>query len=322
MRLTAIALLASPALILTAPAMAQTTTAPSATAVPADLAQPATPTAQMLAQADTAAPTAAATATQTYQDGISGYFANWFARSDAAKASQPHWMTPLVTVTPRLEQEVRYDQLWQHTGTGANIDQYDGGKGLELIPQRHVELLINLPPYLLHANPASQDGWGDVSFVMKYRFLAKNEQKGNYILTAFLGGSVPTGQYKNGSTSAVVTPTLAGGKGWGKFDVQATLSGTLPVNSTNLLGRTIASNNTLQYHAMKEMWPEVEVNSTFWQGGTNDGKKQTFVTPAVIFGRFPLHHRVALVAGAGFQVATTRYNQYNHAVLATLRMPF
>jgi hypothetical protein len=29
----------------------------------------------------------------------------WFATSDAAKEEQPHWMTPVVTVTPRLEQE-------------------------------------------------------------------------------------------------------------------------------------------------------------------------------------------------------------------------
>lgn len=246
----------------------------------------------------------------------------WMARVSATQAEQPHWMTPIATVTPRLEQEFRFDTLHEVTPTG-NVTNLDGGKGLELIPQRHVELLINLPPYLLHSNPTVDDGWGDVSFTMKYRFLAGNEQHGNYILTGFLGGSVPTGQYKNGSTSAVVTPTLAGGKGWGKFDVQATLAGTLPVNSVNILGRTIASNSAFQYHLDgQKMWPEVEVNSTFWEGGTNDGRKQTFVTPALIFGRFPLHKRVALVGGAGFQVATTRYNQYNHAVVATIRMPF
>ncbi len=32
---------------------------------------------------------------------------NWFATSEAAKEAQPHWMTPVVTVTPRLEQEIR-----------------------------------------------------------------------------------------------------------------------------------------------------------------------------------------------------------------------
>lgn len=245
----------------------------------------------------------------------------WLARASATQAAQPHWVTPVATVTPRLEQEFRFDVFHQVTPTG-DVTNLDGSKGLELIPTHNTELLINLPPYLLHENPATQDGWGDASFTLKYRFLSRNEEAGNTILTAFLGGSVPTGAHKNGSISAVVTPTFAGGKAWGKFDVQATLGGTFPVNSVNKLGRTVVSNNAFQYHAMKKLWPEVEINSTFWEGGTNDGKKQTFVTPGLILGRFPIHKRVAFVAGAGFQIATTHYHQYNHAFVATLRVPF
>lgn len=40
-----------------------------------------------------------------------GYFADWFARVDKTKDEQPHWVTPLATTTPRLEEEYRYDQL-------------------------------------------------------------------------------------------------------------------------------------------------------------------------------------------------------------------
>lgn len=245
----------------------------------------------------------------------------WQARVNATQAEQPHWMTPIATVTPRLEQEFRFDTVHQQTVSG-NVTNLDGGKGLELIPSRRIELLLNLPPYLLHQNPKSVDGWGDVSFTAKYRFLARNEEHGSAILTAFLGGSIPTGTYKNGATSAIVTPTLAGGKGWGKLDVQSTLAGTFPVNSVNIVGRTIVSNSALQYHALKQLWPEVEINSTSWFGGTNDGKKQTFATPAVIFGRFPIHKRMAISAGAGFQIALTHYHGYDHAFLATIRMPF
>jgi len=36
----------------------------------------------------------------------------------------------------------------------------------------------------------------------------------------------------------------------------------------------------------------------------------------------PIHRRLALAAGAGFQIATTHYHQYNHAFIATIRMPF
>ena len=40
-----------------------------------------------------------------------GFFDDWLQRSDHAKADQPHWMTPLATVTPRLEPEFRTDFL-------------------------------------------------------------------------------------------------------------------------------------------------------------------------------------------------------------------
>jgi hypothetical protein len=264
---------------------------------------------------------AAQTATPTSSSADRSWGATWLARVSATQAKQPHWMTPLATVTPRLEQEFRFDALHEVTPTG-DITNVDNGKGLEIIPTRHTELLVNAPPYLFHENPKVANGPGDVSFTLKYRFFARNEQHGSAILTGFLAGSIPTGTYKNGSSSAIVTPTLAGGKGWGKFDFQATLAGTLPVNSVNTLGRTIVSNTALQYHPQRFLWPEAEINSTFWKGGTNDGKKQTFVTPGLIFGRFPIHHRVAVVAGAGFQIATTHFNQYNHAIDCTIRVPF
>ena len=33
------------------------------------------------------------------------YFADWFPRVTRIQSEQPHWVTPLVTVTPRLEEE-------------------------------------------------------------------------------------------------------------------------------------------------------------------------------------------------------------------------
>ena len=56
------------------------------------------------------------------------------------KAEQPHWVTPLATTTPRLEEEYRYDQFWQENAKGITTNNYDGGKGLELIPFEKVEV--------------------------------------------------------------------------------------------------------------------------------------------------------------------------------------
>lgn len=257
------------------------------------------------------------------------FIAAWQARATQTQASQPHWVTPLATVTPRLEQEFRADFVRQTTPSLAHAWIYDNGKGLELIPARRIELLFNLPPYIQHNAPASKDGAGDVSFLGKYRFFARNERQGNAIVTAFLGGSIPTGSYSNGSVNATVSPTLAVGKGFGPFDVQSTAGATIPVASGGKYGRPIAWNTALQYKAggsrpsshAPSFWPEVEFNATYYKGGPNDGRIQNFATPGLI-ARFPLHRRLGLVLGCGEQIATSRYHSYNHGLLFTARLPF
>src|SRR5215469_3967911 len=96
--------------------------------------------------------------------GQDGYFSTWFERVDKTKDEQPHWVTPVATTTPRLEEEFRYDQLWQVNAKGVTTNNYDGGKGLELIPFEKVEVIFNVPPYLVHNNSKVKDGWGDVAF--------------------------------------------------------------------------------------------------------------------------------------------------------------
>ena len=251
-----------------------------------------------------------------------GYFSDWFVRVDKTKDEQPHWVTPLATTTPRLEEEYRYDQLWQENAKGVTTDNYDGGKGLELIPFEKVEVISNVPPYLDHNNPKVRNGWGDVAFLVKYRLLSANEEHGSYILTAFLGWSVPTGQFSNGALHPVITPTIAYGKGFGNFDLQGTFGVGLPTADTSTLGRTIAWNNTFQYRVFRKFWPEVELNSTFFQDGKNDGQKQNFVTPGLVMGRFRLMGRVGFTVGGGYQIATTQFHTTNHNAILSIRFPF
>ena len=251
-----------------------------------------------------------------------GYFADWFARVDKTQAGQPHWITPLATTTPRLEEELRYDQLWQVNNEGVTTNNFDGGKGLELIPFEKVEVIFSVPPYLEHNSPKTKDGFGDVAFLVKYRLLSSDEKHGNYILTAFLGWSLPTGQYTNGALHAIITPTIAYGKGFHHFDAQGTFGIGLPVADTDLIGRTYLWNNAFQYHCFKKFWPEVELNTTFFQDGPHDGMKQNFVTPGLVIGRLHLTHRVGLTVGGGFQIATTQFHTTNHNGILTVRLPF
>jgi len=191
-----------------------------------------------------------------------------------------------------------------------------------LIPFQKVEVIFNAPPYLDHNNPADKNGFGDVAFLVKYRLLSANEESGNYILTAFLGWSLPTGSYTNGARHAVITPTIAYGKGFGHFDAQGTFGIGMPTADTNLLGRTYAWNNAFQYRLFRKFWPEVELNSTFFQDGKNDGKKQNFVTPGLIIGRLHLWKRVGFTIGGGYQIATTHFHANNHNAILSIRFPF
>jgi hypothetical protein len=251
-----------------------------------------------------------------------GYFSDWFARVDKSQAEQPRWITPLATTTPRLEEEVRYDQLWQVNAKGVTTDNYDGGKGLELIPFEKVEVIFNVPPYLDHNSPKAKNGFGDVAFLVKYRLLSANKEHGNYILTAFLGWSLPTGSYSNGGKHAVITPTIAYGKGLGDFDLQGTFGIAFPTADTNIVGRNYLWNNTFQYRVFKKFWPEVELNSTFFQQGDHDGMKQNFVTPGLVIGRLHLWSRIGLSFGGGYQIATTHFHTTNHNAILSVRFPF
>lgn len=257
----------------------------------------------------------------------SSFLGQWQARVNATQAEQPHWITPLVTVTPRLEQELRADFVRQVNSARYDTWNLGNSKGLELIPERHIELIFNAPPFFDHTAPGTNDGFGDVSFLGKYRFYASNEEHHNAIVTAFLAATVPTGKNGNGSCCAVVTPTLAMGKGFGLLALTTTAGGSLPVSNASGLGHQITWNNTVQYRLAKAgtarfFWPEMEFNSTFYKGGSNDGKTQTFATPGLIIGRIPLHNRVGLTFGAGEQIALTHFHTYNHSLIMTGRIPF
>ncbi len=261
------------------------------------------------------------------------FFARYQTRVTATQNQQPHWITPLVLVTPRLEQEVRSDFVRQTNTKLQDTWNYGNSKGLEIIPFSRVELLINFPPFFNH-DTGAKDGFGDVSFNSKFRIFSRNEESGNAIVTAYLAASVPTGKNGNGSCCAVVTPSIGGGKGFGLLALETTFGGSLPVTNATGLGHTMTWNNVAQYRLAKEgiarfFWPEVEFNSSFYSGGSNDGKIATFGTPGLVIGRVPLSHdasgkpgRLGLTFGAGEQIALTHFHTYNHGIVLTARMPF
>ncbi len=246
----------------------------------------------------------------------------WFARVDQTQAAQPHWITPVVTVTPRLEEEFRFDFYHQEMAAGARTSNFGGGKGLEFIPFSRVEVILGMTPYLAHSPLSSSDGRGDTNFLVKYRLFSSNEKGRNGIVTFFFGGSAPTAEGRNGAGHWMWTPAIAAGKGWHAWDVQSTFGITIPAGERQRLGTPLAWNTAVQYHVRKIFWPEIETNSTFWPNGIRQGKKQLFLTPGLVIGKIHLGGRVGLTLGAGFQTAVTKSPVYNHALILTVRAPF
>jgi hypothetical protein len=267
------------------------------------------------------------------QSASDSFIDRYQARVTETQNEQPHWVTPVVTVTPRLEQELRTDFVRQTNSKLQDTWNYGNSKGLEIIPFHRIELLFNVPPFFNHQTGA-KDGFGDMSFNSKFRIVSRNEEHGNYILTAFFAATIPTGKDANGSCCAVVTPTIAGGKGFGQLALTTTFGGTLPISNTKGLGHTMSWNNVAQYRLAKTgaarfFWPELEFNSSFYSGGSNDGKIATFATPGIILGRLSLTHdesgkpdRLGLTFGAGEQIAVTHFHTYNHGLILTARIPF
>ena len=252
------------------------------------------------------------------------FVAEWLERSDAAKESQPHWMTPVITVTPRLEQEFRYDQSWQQRPAGRELDAYGNGKGLELIPFANTELILGVPAYDRRENGTA--GWADETLLVKYRLLSANEEHGNYIVTAFLGVSLPTGSDAFTAHHTQYTPTLAFGKGWGDrergLDIQSTLAVTIPASNVKGLGEPVVWNTALQAHLARYLWPELEVSDTYYHQGPNDGKNQVALASGIVLGRFELNRHVRLIVGGAYQWTVSTFRVFEHTWLVTGRVTF
>jgi len=250
----------------------------------------------------------------------------WEDRVKATSARQPGWAVPVFAPTSGIVQLARFDALHQWTPTRTETWNFDNSKGFDFIPFARTEFDINLPPLVQHNNPKVVDGAGDFSMTMKYRPFAGSAEHHNYSTAFQMTFTVPTGSYKNGTAVSTINPTVVGGKGYKKFDIQSSIGAILPTSSVPTIGRTIQWNTVAQYQVGKYFWPEVEVNASYYHLGANDGKNQTFVTPGFMISKIKLTHdpksRLALVLGSGMQIATSTYHAYNHGLVLTSRVVF
>jgi hypothetical protein len=254
--------------------------------------------------------------------GIARVVHAWIAMAESVGEQQPNWLSPVATTSGRLKQEFRYDSWRQAGPAGSSIYNFGGGKGLEFVVAPRVQLMVGVPPYTLPTQAGTKNGFGDLPLMLKARLFSRPPGEGDSLLTFILGATVPVGGPLYGNGKPVLSPALAFGKGKGKWDVQGTIGGSFPVGGDAKLGNQLVSNTALQFHAVRLLWPECEVNATFYESGKYAGKNQVFLTPGLGFGRVRLRGRLSLSLGAGVQIAATRFHTYNHRAIVSLRLPF
>lgn len=251
-----------------------------------------------------------------------GLFRKWRKMSAKVQRSQPDWLSPLATTSGRLKDELRFDVWRQPTPNGNTNWQLGGNKGFEFISSSRTQILLGVPTYNLQSPNGPPGGFGDLPLQLKVRIASAPVSEGNYLLTFVLGATVPTGAHRYGSGDAILTPTIAMGKGWGRFDTQSTIGINLPAGSTARLGRQIQWNTAFQYRAKWKLWPELEVNSMFYKTGKFEGEKQVFLTPGLGFGRIRLGKGLRFSSAVGTQIAVTRFHTYNHRWMFSERLSF
>jgi hypothetical protein len=263
---------------------------------------------------------------QNYFQPAQNYFQDYPKHSTEMKALQPSWTAALVTANPDLVQLFRQMIIRQVLRGRNEVMNIGNASGLQVILSHRVEFDAAIPNYAIHNDSKTLDGFGDSSINTKFRMFSGNQAHGNYIVTAMIRQSWTTGTNSNGASASSRAYTLAGGKAFGRLDVQSTGGVGIPSANLSTLGRPVAWNSVLQLHAAKKVWMEVESNSTYYHLGKNDGKMQEFVTPGVIVTQLRprgwSEKSPTFAFGSGMQIATSKYHASNHNLIFDARLVY
>lgn len=232
---------------------------------------------------------------------------DWSNMVNRALQAQPHWATMIGVPSTGLTQGFRYHYTRQYQPNGTEITNYGSNKGLELIVSEDTQVQFGVPSYIDRETlKTSTAGWGDENVLAKHRFTSANEENGNYVFSGSLGLSMPTGNSPFTSHSAIYTPALAFGKGWGtrqrQIAVQSLIACAIPDHNLSTLGIPISWNTGLQARVFRHIWPEIEANYTHWNKGPFDGKNQLIVTYGLVFDN-RIMNREKMTLGLGYQEA-------------------
>ncbi len=234
-----------------------------------------------------------------------------------ARKRQPHWITPLATLTPLLEREYRFDLTESQLRPGLTVTNWGSGKGLELIPTSRTELIVTQPSYITATG--APGAWGAAGALVKYEIAASPEDQGDYAATGIVGVSLPVQNFH--ASQLMISPQFGWGKGYGRFDVQQDLALGLPAGGTYRLANW-AINTAFQYHATAKLWPEIELNASGLPHLLLGNHNQLDLTPGIVAGPWRVSRYFGLTVGAGVQIPTVHGLNESRNWIFSLRLPF
>jgi hypothetical protein len=237
---------------------------------------------------------------------------------------QPTWIAPFIQSDGRLTQAVRF-AVSNYSMPGAHPIVYGNNHGATLLVRRRVQFEVDPPSYFRNHSSTMKDGFGNLGAQMKVRLASGNAQHGNYAVSAILMHGFGARASQNGALSSYYVPSIAAGKAFGRLALMSTVGGWLPTAKIAAQGRAVEWNMTGQIHAAERLWLDLENNSVFVKGSPDDGKLQNMLTP----GAFYMIRRASwkpehplFVLGCALQTATSAHHDYNHNLIAELRVTF
>jgi hypothetical protein len=237
---------------------------------------------------------------------------------------QPSWMGPLIQTDARLAQGVKLS-VSNSNFPPVQPTVYGNNHGFSLILDRRFQLDFVPPSFFRNHSSTHKDGFGNAGTQVKMRLASGNAQHGNYAVSAVLFHGFAPRTYQNQLLSSYYAPSIAAGRGFGRFALLSTLGGFLPTAKVEEQGRAIEWNLTAQAHASEHLWLDVENNTSYFFAGPADSQTQNFITPAAYYmvrrrDWGPEH--TALVFDCGMQIATSHMHFYNHNLVTEMRILF
>ena len=194
-------------------------------------------------------------------------------------ALQPSWLGPLIQSDARLGQAIRFS-VSNSTMPGEQQINYGNNHGISLIAAQRFQLDFNPPSFFRDHSSLQKDGFGNAGTQVKMRLASGNAEHGNFAVSALLYHAFGPRVEQNQLLTAFYVPSIAAGKGFGRFALLSQVGSVLPTAKVAQQGQAIEWNFTAQAHTPRTPISMLRATRSLSSRAPFSGKTQNFLTPA------------------------------------------